>query len=202
MASGQFMVCSLVVPVFINHPSLYAIVERFFESLKEHYPDLVIVSVDDASPLPHEFPNVLQNDKNQGFTATVNKGLKYAFHVLRSDVVIVANDDLVFKKGDLDRFFELKGRVIASPRDTASDDTDSFGAIWGMTRQAYDILGPLDEQYRHYMSDVDYYQRAKEKGVTVIKWNDITIEHVESGTYKHLDKAQLLEEDRLKWPIK
>lgn len=183
----------IVVPLYINHESLYPVVERFFDSLKENYLDVPLFVVDDASPLPHDFLCAVRSHDNHGFTHTVNTGLKVAFHQ-EADIVLVLNDDLVIQKGDLDRFFDLDPAkpVIASPRDTSSDDTDKWGAIWGITRAAYDLLGPMDERYKHFFSDVDYYDRAKEKGVEIIKWQDIVVEHPESATYKHTDKDKFL----------
>ncbi len=190
--------CILVVPLYINHESLYPIVERFFDSLKEHYPDLDLVTVDDASPLPHDFKVTVKNEDNFGFTTTVNHGLLKAFHDPEVNIVIVANDDLTFKAGDLERFFELDSTkpIIASPMDTSASSDDRFGSIWGITRAAYEKLGPLDARYKHFYSDMEYYLRAKKKGVEIIKWYDITVEHPESATYKHVAKEELLEEDR------
>lgn len=184
-----------VVPLYLCDISLYAVIETFFRSMAEYYPDLELVVIDDCSPLPipPHWPISFRQEKNQGFTSTVNIGLWLA----NADITIVANDDLQIKAGDLDRFFDLNPdeAVIASPRDTSSDDTDGFGAIWGITRTAYRLLGGLDERYRHFWSDKDYYKRAKEQGVTIVKWHDIIVDHPESATYKLVDKARLLAED-------
>lgn len=190
---------AVVVPLYINHPSLYPIVSEFFDSLSDNYPDIELIVIDDASLLAHYFPVTILNKENEGFTKTVNKGLKWVFTMLNYDIAIVLNDDLVIQKGDLDRFFSLEGTTIASPRDTASDDTDKWGAIWGITKEAYKLLGALDDKYHHYYSDVDYYDRAKKKGVTIIKWNDICVLHRESSTFQTLDKDTLLEEDKIIW---
>lgn len=186
---------AILVPLYVCDNSLYPIITRFFDSLNKYYPDIPIYVVDDASPLPHGFPVTVRNETNLGFTKTVNKLLELA----KEDIMIIANDDLVIGPGQLDSFKSLKDNQIASPRDTASSPDDKFGSIWGMTRKTYKKLGPLDEQYRNFYSDVEYYNRAKRKKVEIVKWNDIVIEHIESATYKTLDKEKLLEQDRIIW---
>jgi GT2 family glycosyltransferase len=158
----------------------------------KHYPDINQIVVDDNSPIGHGFKFTYRNYSNSGFTKTVNQGLR----MTTADVILICNDDVVIKPGDLDRFYDLKGLVIASPRDTASDNTDRFGCLWGMTRETYRLLGNLDEKYRDHFSDVEYYTRAKSKGVSIIKWDDVVVEHKESATYKHADKKALFLEDQ------
>lgn len=188
---------SVIVPVYVATPALYPVIEHFFASLQENYPDFEIIAVDDASPHPclSSWPIALRHDSNQGFTATVNTGLDMA----QGDILVIANDDLTIKAGDLDRYRKLRDNTIASPCDTSSDDTNHFGAIWGMTRQTYDLLGPLNPAYRHFWSDRDYFDRALAAGVQIVKWRDITIDHEESATYSLVDKQTLLEEDTHLW---
>jgi len=180
-----------VVPLYLNHSSLYPIINDFFESMKL-YPDIKLVVIDDCSPLPTlNWPVTTRNKTNRGYTATVNKGLS----MTTADVILVLNDDLKIKKGDLDRYYSIS-EGIYSPRDTASDNTDRFGAIWGMNRETYIKMGNLNEKFKHYFSDLDYYNRAKEKGISVIKWEDIVVEHKESATYRNENKAKLFNEDK------
>jgi len=184
-----------VVPMYVNHKSMFPIIQRFFDSIKTNYPDINLIVIDDASPVPHGFKFDFKNYVNSGFTHTVNMGLIKT----TAPIILVLNDDLVIKKGDLDRFYDVEGLGIWSPRDTASDNTDSFGAIWGMTRATYELLGNLNEKYRNYFSDKDYYNRAKKAGVPIHKWNDICVEHAESATFKNEDKERLYKEDQKKY---
>ena len=181
-----------VVPLYLNHSSLYPIINDFFESMKL-YPDIKLVVIDDCSLLKllPSWPVTTRNKTNRGYTATVNKGLS----ITTAEVILVLNDDLKIKKGDLDRYYSI-GEGIYSPRDTASDNTDRFGAIWGMNRETYIKMGNLNEKFKHYFSDLDYYNRAKEKGLPVIKWQDIVVEHKESATYKSENKVKLFDEDK------
>jgi GT2 family glycosyltransferase len=183
----------LVIPLYICDQSLYPVVQRCFDAISEIKGDYRLIVVDDASPLPHDFPIDIQNEENRGFTATVNAGLRAS----SAEIIVVMNDDIILTQECFDKFKELKGLVIASPADTASSPDDRFGSCWAITREAYEELGLLDEQYRNFWSDMDYYQRAKEQGVNIVKWYGIVLEHPESSTYKTLgNKEELLEQDR------
>lgn len=187
----------VIVPVYLSQPSLYPIVERCLQSLRDTHPDFKILLVNDASPLPvpdnwqELCDTYLSFDENKGYVGTVNQALSAA----TGDIIVVANSDLFFKAGDLERFTALPDHTIASPADTASYPDDRFGAIFGLTRATYEFLGPLDSRYKHFYADNEYYERAKTKGVSIIKWYDIVIEHAEGATYKTIDKEALLEAD-------
>ena len=187
---------AIVVPLYYCNTDLYLKITSCYISiagLEDHR----LIVIDDASPLniPSDWYITGKNRKNLGFTKTVNKGLKRAFE-RDTGIVIVMNDDIVITPECFERFKGLTGLQIASPRDTASSDDDRFGACWGMTREVYKLLGGLDEKYKHFYSDLDYYLRAKDAGVEIIKWDDITLPHSESSTFKHLDKNTLLNQDR------
>lgn len=180
---------SVIVPVYFCDPSLYQVIDCSLRSVPS---EAEFIVVDDCSPLAHPWRVEVQNKSNMGFTATVNAGLRVA----TEDIIVVMNDDIKMTEECFNRFKGLKGLQIASPADTSSSPDDRFGACWGMTWEVYELLGPLNEEYRHFYSDLDYYQRAKHAGVEIIKWQDIVLEHPESSTYKTLDKELLLEEDR------
>lgn len=183
---------SVIIPIYYCDLSLFLPIQSCITAIQENYPDFELILVDDCSPLPvNNWPITSYNEENRGFTATVNKGLAKA----TGDVLIALNDDITVKKGQLDRFIDLRDMEIASPADTSSSPDDKFGACWGMTARTYRFLGPLDEQYRNFYSDLEYYQRAKKEGVEIIKWYDIVLEHPESSTYKLLDKEVLLNDD-------
>lgn len=187
------MSISIVIPIYYCDPSLFIPIETCLSTLHSCYPWFEVILVNDASPLdlPPHWDITVENPVNMGYTYSVNRGLEAA----TGDILIVANDDLEFFLGSLDRFLTLADGVIASPADTASGDMDGFGAIFGMTRATYETIGPLDERYRHFFSDTEYRERADKKGIGIIKWKDIVIPHRESATYKFVDKEALLAQD-------
>lgn len=180
---------SCLIPLYFCSQDLYSVISRCFDSL--HGYDLDLVVVDDYSPLDHDFPVTFRNETNLGFTGTVNKGLELAM----GDLIIVMNDDIEMTKECMERFAAMEDNTIYSPADTASSPDDRFGACWGMTRATYEKMGPLDERFKHFYSDREYYDRAKKLGVSIVKWHDIVLSHPESSTYKKVDKEKLLQED-------
>jgi len=193
---------SVVIPLYYCDTDLFLPINNCLFALQDHYPEFELIVIDDYSPLEpyHQWPITSSNSENLGFTATVNRGMSLA----SGDIIIVLNDDITIQAGQLDRYLHLDPLTptIASPADTASSDNDLFGACWGITRSAYDLLGPLNETYKNFFSDLDYYERAKAQGVTIIKWEDIVLEHPESSTFKLLDKESLLREDAKRYHTK
>jgi len=166
----------ILVPLYLNHPSLYPIISEFFNSIPKKFD---VIACDDNSPLPllPEWPVKYKNDKNLGFTGNVNRLLS----ISKADVMVVCNDDLEFED-NLDWVYKTDG--IYFPRDTASGDLDIFGAIWAIDRKSFGRLGSLDESLPHYGSDREYYNRAISKGIPVTKIKDVCINHRESATYR------------------
>jgi len=185
---------AIIVPIYYKL-ELYLIIQECLDSLKRYYPDFNLITIDDCSPepIPPDWLITWQNEKNLGYTKTINRGLKFAFK--KADIVIIANDDLEFKKGDLDKFRKIKDIGIYFPRDSASGALDTFGSIWGMNKATFQKLGLLNEKYKHFFSDRDYYQRALKFKIPIIKWDDICITHHESATYNILNKKELFKED-------
>jgi GT2 family glycosyltransferase len=180
---------SVVIPLYYCSHALYSVISRCFDSL--HGYSLELVVIDDCSPLEHDFPTTFRNKTNLGFTGTVNKGLELA----TGDIIIVMNDDIEMTKECMERFANSEDNCIASPADTASSPDDRFGACWGMTRSTYEKMGKLDERFKHFYSDREYYDRAKKLGTEITKWHDIVLSHPESSTYNQVDKEKLLKED-------
>lgn len=184
----------IIIPIYYCDTSLFIPIETCLSTLKTCYPQINIIAIDDCSPLDcSDHWNITEtNVVNEGYVATVNKGLKLS----TADIIIVANDDLTFHLGCLDRFFTLPDNVIASPADSASGDLETFGAIFGFTRKTFETMGYLNDKFKNFYSDEDYYKRALEKGVQVIKWKDIVIDHQESATFKALgNKDELINFD-------
>jgi len=187
---------TVIVPLYFNVPELYLVINNCLTSLLEHYPDVQTVVVDDGSPLDasHWYPDI-KHEVNTGFTKTVNDGLEYWYENNLSTVAVVANDDLIFHQGCLDRYNDVEGLGVWFPNTIDGGDLKTFGSIWGITRETYKKIGGLNESMKHFYSDKEYYERAVKNKVPITKWSDIVLNHIESATYKTLPKSHLMEED-------
>jgi len=183
------MSLSIIIPIYFSRLELYQIIDRCIKSIQTNYPDIEIILIDDASPIDtSDWLITYRNKINKGYTASVNKGLKLA----TGDILIICNDDITVKKGDLDRFYAIRDGIY-SPKTTDEGSGDLFGSLWGMNRKTFQKIGYLDEKYPHYFSDKAYYNKAKRLKISIIKWEDILVEHIGKATYKGMENDRDME---------
>lgn len=179
---------SIIVPIYFNDLSLYQTIDKCISSLKRYYPNEEYLIIDDGSPIEPEWCNI-KNEVNQGYTKTVNVGLKKS----KQCRIVVINDDVIIRAGDLDKFYDMEYGIY-SPKTTDEGVGDKFGSIWGLTRKTLEDLGYMDETLRHFFSDSAYYDRAKRKNIPIVKW-DYVVEHLGGMTYDTLNKEELYAKD-------
>lgn len=191
---------SVIVPIYFDRLELFPVIDQCLTSYIENSPeDSELIVVDDCSPMDtSDFPVTHRTEQNRGYTGAVNEGLRLA----NGEVIVVANDDIFFTKEFFSRVSAIRGDTgIFSPKTTDEGPGDKFGSIWCITRDAFDLLGPLDEKMKHYFSDADYYKRAKKMGIPITKWDDLVLEHVGGATYGN--NGELYHQDgkeyRRKW---
>lgn len=174
---------SIIIPFYFSDIDKYQVYAKCFDSYEEFKkPNFELIVIDDCSPTEHDFKVTKRNKKNLGFTGTVNEGLKTA----TGDILVVANDDIVFNQEIMEKLDTIKDDQICLPTWTGEivSNDDRFGFFWGMTRKTFEKLGYLDESMKHYFSDLDYYMRTKKAGVEIIKWWDTPVLHYSGATYK------------------
>jgi|GEM_PF-4501405 len=181
----------IVCPIYYK-PELYLTIDKCLKSIKRHYPDWTLITLDDCSPTYSPFPTTIQNGTNMGYTYSVNRLLEEGFKT--SDIVIILNDDVELRSGDLSKFKTIKDGIY-SPPDTASGSLETFGCCWGLNKATFEKMGKLDERFVNYFSDMEYFERAKKLGVPVVKWSEPRIIHHESSTFNLVDKDELFERD-------
>lgn len=179
---------SIIVPLYFTDLAQYQVIRRCFDSLKDFDGELIVIN--DNSPLEvNDFPVTIKHTKNLGYTRSVNDGLRIA----TGDTLIVANQDVVFTPELLDKFDKINFGIY-SPKTTDEGPGDKFGSIWAMSRKVYRLLGFLDERMPHFFSDLDYYTRAKEVGVPIVKW-PLLIEHQGQNAYRYVDHGSFYQAD-------
>lgn len=182
---------NIIIPCYWVTPELVDMTSQCLQSLGEK--DGVLV-VDDGSPL--EYPSDIRLPENQGYAAAVNAGLDGA----DGDYLVICNNDIIFIQPDwLDHLLKpLKESAgISTIRTTEPDgwqtedryeENAHFGSLWAMTRETYEALGPLDERFgKGYGEDMDYWHRARNAGIRIVKNHNGLAEHVGKATFKITD---------------
>lgn len=211
------MKTSLIIPCYFADYSFVEMTQRCLESLEYGRPDNVWV-VNDGSPYKVHYTYFNAKFKvrvalqaNGGYASAVNKGLELSNRE-GYDVFIIANNDIEFTPGWLDAILKplQNGYDISTIRNTEADgyevinkitDGDKFGALWAITRKAYNILGPLDERFgKGYFDDTDYRRRALEAGLRIGKNHAAVVEHIGKATFSYIDpEDKLYEENKSKY---
>lgn len=191
------MKTSLVVPAYFVDGSYVQMTSTCLNSLRSDSPNEVIL-VNDGSPIQprHGFGEdvrVIDRLENGGYIAAINDGLKAA----TGDVLILGNNDLVFKKGWLDALLKPlnEGYDISTiwtsdqavVLSDAVEEEAKFGSLFAMTRKIYETLGGFDPQFRDYFGDLDYRRRALDAGFKIGKNLNFVVQHGAKATYKQVD---------------
>lgn len=201
---------SVVVPCYWVTPALLKTTKDCLYSMHETTGQRIdeVIIVDDGSPiealdeLRDLYTMYCQHELNSGYASAVNTGLEVA----QGEVIIVANNDLVFIQPDwLEQLLKPIYDDEADISLIAQTDTDGwsvdarythtakFGALWAMTREAYEKLGNLDERFgKGYFDDLDYWHRAQDAGLSIIKNHAGLVEHIGKQTFKTIDPKDML----------
>jgi len=208
---------SIIVPCYWLNEDLLLMTQRCLESILvgEHL-EVELIVVDDGSPLKAELGDAIQIvlPENQGYAAAVNAGLDAA----NGEYLVISNNDIVFIQPDwLEQLLKplKEGAGISTIRTTEPDgwqtedkyeENAKFGSLWAMTRATYEALGPLDERFgKGYGEDLDYWHRARNAGIRIVKNHNGLAEHLGKATFKVTDPKdsafnRFLIEYHKKWP--
>lgn len=185
---------SIIIPCYFKNQELVDMTRRCLESITGTK-DIIVVN--DGSPIATDMDKIYYPD-NQGYAHAVNEGLKKA----KGEYLIICNNDIIFIQPDwmehlLRPFKQSWGAGISLIRTTEPDgwqvenryeENAKFGSLWAMTRQTYETLGPLDERFgKGYGEDLDYWHRARNAGIKIIKNHNGLAEHLGKATFKVVD---------------
>jgi GT2 family glycosyltransferase len=206
---------SIVIPAFMANLTLRNMTKRCVESIKE---DVEIIVVDDGSPIKApDFDKeivLIELPQNMGYACAVNAGLEAA----NGDYLIVCNNDIEFIDPHwLEALLKplKRGAGISTIRTTEPDGWETkdlfeenakFGSLYCITRATYETLGGLDEGFgKGYGEDLDYWHRARNEGIRIVKNHNGLAEHLGKATFKVIDPAdkafnRFIVTYKTKWP--
>lgn len=201
---------SFIIPNYNGESLLKKNLPRLFNEIKSYKDGKIeVVVVDDFSKdesmtvlkdLSKEYKNlkILRNDKNLGFSPTVNNGAKSAtgevLVLLNTDVYPESGflrpllshfkDDKVFAVGCMDKSIEegkttLRGRGLGKWERGflvhSRGEVDKTNTLWvsggsgAFSKKIWDILGGFNELYApFYWEDIDLSYRAQKSGYKLV----------------------------------
>lgn len=127
--------------------------------------------------------------RNRGLSTSWNDGMIDAYEN-GSDVVIIANDDIVFSPGDIDKlakraFGHRENYMVsvAGPHDGENEWRPSHGySCFAINPIALDKIGCFDENiFPIYLEDCDHHRRATLLGLVEENCADTMVNHVGSS---------------------
>lgn len=172
---------------------------KTIESFKQGFPQATIIVIDDVSTdnsievLKTQQVKLLIREKNGGFAAAVNTGLKY---ILENNfkIILVSNSDIEI---DLDisanvvrslEEFKQKSQVgilgyleNAVHENKVRHGADISGFLFALKRNVIEKIGYLDERFFMYGEEQDYFRRAIKAGFEIVQ-TEIKVGHLVEGS--------------------
>lgn len=203
------MKISVIIPNYNGEALLLKNIPKVIDELDSYSEEIEVIVVDDASvdgsigvleQLEQKYKNLmhLKNEKNLGFSSTVNKGVRNA----KGDIVLLLNTDVypqrgfliplienfddnrVFAVGCMDKSIEgektiLRGRGLGSWARGflihRRGEVDKKNTLWvsggssAFRKGIWEKLGGLNELYNpFYWEDIDLSYRAQKSGYIVL----------------------------------
>lgn len=125
-----------------------------------------------------------------GYARAVNLGLALA----TGDILIIANNDLILPHGWLDGMLQDYQEGTLAPQDMSVDPIIYEDAHWFslvmMGRDTFTKVGYLDELINYRFHDQDYSIRVKKAGLPVRRTGKVVVQHVNSATYKKMNRNE------------
>lgn len=132
------------------------------------------------------------NGVNPNVSFSWNEGIKKGFKN-GSEFVIVSNDDILYSKGDLDRFIDF---VLENQHETSwfssygywhntKEFSSNFAGNFAVTKKLWKEVGAFDENFMvAYYEDTDYHYRMSLVGVKWLECKNVNVEHLGGSTGK------------------
>lgn len=203
----------MIIPVVVLYKTPKKIVERLLSDLKK-------------IGIPKKSVILISNtEKNRGFAAAVNIGIKRAVkmdpstiliinpdiqltHVTRKNIVATQKQFSIFggvinqKKrtyygGTIDKWYMSGGLSTIKPSGIFSNTDFVSGSFMGISPTCIKEIGYLKENYFMYYEDVEYCVRAKGAGFSVGISTSLQYNHTETSETKFPEKKYYLVKNRL-----
>lgn len=186
----------IIFPIYVADNENADIQCRCFASFLEtvESKDFNIIIVDNGSIMPAALDAQLFADvyfrvrEPLGFAKAVNIGWK----LCENDIIIVANNDLTFKKGWLGPLLDrVADHLVVAPstHEFEGESKEVWSSCFMMRRTTREMIGffnDVDLKYRYH--DQDYWIRAKKMGIEFRRLGNSVVDHVDGATFHKMPK--------------
>lgn len=175
---------------------LIKVTQNCIDSARQDNAELNIIVVETGDPYPYKVDKIITYEGNFNYNHALNLGLKYA----KSDVQILANNDLIFYKGwsKIGDIMRVNSYLSASA--LSNDDRQRFfrhgefayeGYFIGYqltgwciftSKKLWSLIGELDETHVFWFSDNVYAEQLKAKGIKHALICSVRVDHLGSRT--------------------
>lgn len=186
--------------------NLIKITENCIKSARKDKADLNIIVVETGNPYRYKVDKIIQYNGEFNYNRALNIGLKHA----KSDIQILANNDIIFHPGwsQIGDIMKVNGYLSASalsndfrqrsfPRKYVAYEGYVIGEHltgWCIftDRALWKKINKLDERHRFWFSDNAYADQLKAKNIKHALMCSVTVDHLQSQTLNRLDRRKRL----------
>jgi len=186
---------TLIIPTLTINEELLLMTIRCIESY-QNQADCIIVMEDGGlySKSLQTLANIyIYGKENVGFTKNVNRG----WNLSHTDFTFIVNSDTYLIDGKLEDL--CRENQVVCPSIVNLDNYPGFtGSFWVVPKDIKEKYGLLDERFKNYESDLEYYERIKH---LFHKNLDVKIYHTKGQTVKvaGFNVQEEQQKDALKW---
>lgn len=202
------MTYDLIIISASNHPDLIRNTQQTIDTCRADTDKVNVIVVETGQPYKYKYVDkCIEYNGEFNYNRALNMGLKYR----KSDIQILANNDIVFKPGwsRIGHIMRSNGYLSASALSNDSrqrhfqrGDFAYEGYFIGFQLTGWCIftdkalwkrIGKLSERHKFWFSDNVYGEQLKAEGIPHALICSVTVDHLGSQTLKKLDsKTQLL----------
>jgi hypothetical protein len=182
---------------------LIKVTQNCIDSARKDGAELNIIIVETGNPYKYNVDKIVEYNGQFNYNHALNLGLKYA----KSDIQVLANNDLLFHKGwsKIGDLMRLNGYLSASalsnydkqkafkPGNVAYEGYEIGTLLTGWciftAKELWPLIGKLDERYQFWYSDNAYAKQLKEKKIKHALICSVRVDHICSQTLMKLDRS-------------
>jgi hypothetical protein len=184
-------------------PILIQITKNCIKSARQDNVELNVIIIETGQPYKYDADKIIEYNGVFNYNRALNLGLKYA----KSDIQILANNDIIFHRGwsKIGDLMQANEYLSASAMSNATQyrrfkkgmfayegyriGFEMAGWCIFTQKKLWNKIKKLDERHTFWFSDNAYADQLKQKGIKHALICCVQVDHLESTTLKRMDRA-------------